>query len=914
MDSLFGPSRTTAPANAGPLSGYCTVVLHRGIEKAFGPEAGKADRQDAALADTAFTYGVPASVASIKGPSALAPGRLVRVPLGKSNKVATGVVIAVGDAALLNGLSPARVKPILEALPASLSPTLLALGQWLSGYYVAPLGMVFQAMMPASVKRAIGRKLVVFYQPLSAGPARDVAIEAATLTKPQAAAMAKLLAITPGQWPLTAKAISAIAEISLPMVKKFAQMRLLTATTRDVITAHSNPHALALNDSLMPTSVSTDDSHSNAEDAEMSDEVEESDVPDGLDAIGSGFSAPAVATSLRPTPNNQQQRAIDSILATAGHQSAFSESSAASSKPAATPSHGGFSVHLLRGVTGSGKTEVYLTLIERLFAQDPLATALVLVPEIALTPQTSRRFLARFGSDSVAVLHSGLSASQRSSEWARTAAGQVRLVVGARSAVFSPLNNLRLIVVDEEHDGSYKQDQLPRYHARDVAIKRAQFENCAILLGSATPSLESWYNATTPVLDGDKRPAKPRYVLHELTVRATGVPMPAVQVVDLREERKLRASGPAGWTGSMLHLIGPTLEYAIARTLSNNGQIMLLLNRRGYANYICCPDPKCGFVLQCNHCDATMVYHRSGVTEGYVRCHHCLTEHLLPRTCPLCTKRLNTFGMGTQRVEEELEKKFLRSHGIASGRTMLRADSDSMQRGSDYFDTLDRFARGEVRILLGTQMIAKGLDFPNVQLVGVINADTALDMPDFRASERTFQLISQVAGRAGRGGPGSGGGGGSGGSGGGDGGNGGNGNKGLVIVQTMNPTAPAVVLAQRHDFVTFATEELSLRRRVGLPPAGKMARVICRDRVEAKANDHALKLYEELEKHIGETVQLRGPMPCAISRIDDHYRIAVELTAATRGEIQRVLQAARAAGLLISDRSTAVDVDPVALL
>lgn len=900
MDSLFGPSRSSTPANggpnSGPLSGYCTVVLHRGIEKAFGPEAGKADRQDSALADTAFTYGIPASVASIKGPNALAPGRLVRVPLGKSNKVATGVVIAAGDATLLKGLSPSRVKPIFEALPASLSPTLLGLGQWLSGYYVAPLGMVLQAMMPASVKRAIGRKLVVFYQPLPPGPAREAAMLAAKLTKPRLAAFNKLIAISQGQWPLTAKAIAAIAEISLPMVKQFATLELLVATTRDVITAHSNPHALALGEHDQPAPASDD-----ASDATDTSDHSDSDAIAGLDAIGSGpatapKAAPNTTTNAapaRPIPNIQQQRAIDAILATAGHQPT-QPNSVAGAAPA--PAHGGFSVHLLRGVTGSGKTEVYLTLIERLFAQDPLATALVLVPEIALTPQTSRRFLARFGTDSVAVLHSGLSASQRSSEWARAAAGQVRLVVGARSAVFSPLNNLRLIVVDEEHDSSYKQDQLPRYHARDVAIKRAQLEQCAIVLGSATPSLESWHNATTKVSDGGKRPAKPRYTLHELTIRATGVPMPIVQVVDLREERKLRASGPAGWSASSLHLIGPTLEFAIARTLGVGGQVMLLLNRRGYANYICCPDPKCGFVLQCNHCDATMVYHRSGVTEGYVRCHHCLTEHLLPRTCPLCAKKLNTFGMGTQRVEEELEKKFLRSHGIASGRTMLRADSDSMQRGSDYFDTLDRFARGEVQILLGTQMIAKGLDFPNVQLVGVINADTALDMPDFRASERTFQLISQVAGRAGRGG--------------------GNGSaaKGLVIVQTMNPTAPAVVLAQKHDFVTFATEELALRQRVGLPPSGKMARVICRDKVEPKAMDHALKLYEELEKHIGDTVQLRGPMPCAISRIDDHYRIAVELTAATRGEIQRVLQAARAAGLLISDRSTAVDVDPVALL
>ncbi len=868
IDSLFGPSRSSRSggsrpaASAGPVSGYCAVVLHRGIERkpvrsggdgeSTGGRPGQPPSHPPApdlLVDTALTYAIPASMAPITGPNALVIGRLVRVPLGKSDKVATGVVVAVGGAELLGTLSPSRIKPLVELLPAAMAPSMLELGRWLGGYYVCPLGMVLQSMLPAAVKRAVGRKLTIYLQPVPPGPHRTEA--EAKLTSKQRAIWDEVLKISSEHWPLPAKAVAPLTKASGPMIKKLTAMGLLLTIEHDGFVAHSSPHAAALQAAAGP---------------------EAPEGPEGLDAIGAAAGpASAGQPALRPRLTEPQRRVVDALAG----------------------SLGSFGVHLIRGVTGSGKTEVYLSLIERMLAADSSRTALVLVPEIALTPQTSRRFLGRFGSDSVAVLHSGLTSSQRSSEWSRASTGTVKLVVGARSAVFAPLPNLGLVVVDEEHDTSYKQDQLPRYHARDVAIKRAQLEGCPIVLGSATPSLESWYNAITPASPG----AKPRYTLHELGTRATGAPMPDVQIVDLREERKLRASGPEGWSASALHLIGPTLEAGIARTLAAGGQVMLLLNRRGYANYICCPDPKCGYVLHCDHCDATMVYHRAGVTSGYVRCHHCLTELLPPTKCPLCTRRLNTFGMGTQRVEEELERKFLSSHGIVSGQTMLRADSDTMASGNDYFDTLDRFAAGEVRILLGTQMIAKGLDFPNVQLVGIINADTALDMPDFRASERTFQLVSQVAGRAGRGTAA-----------------GGTFAAGKVIVQTMSPQAPAVVLAQKHDFVTFAAQELLLRQRVGLPPVGKMARVICRDLIESKARDRALEAYNELERHAGEVVLLRGPMACAISRIDDHYRFAVELTAMSRGEIQRVLAAARAAGLLVSDHQTAVDVDPVALL
>jgi primosomal protein N' (replication factor Y) len=531
-----------------------------------------------------------------------------------------------------------------------------------------------------------------------------------------------------------------------------------------------------------------------------------------------------------------------------------------------------FAVHLLHGVTGSGKTEVYLAAIEQVLARGE--SAIVLVPEISLTPQTAGRFLSRFGAQGVAVLHSGLTQAQRNQQWSAVASGAARVIVGARSAIFAPTpGKVGLIVVDEEHDTSYKQDQLPRYHARDVAIKRAQIEGRPVLLGSATPSLESFHNAT-----------EGRFTLSTMLTRPGGMRLPRVIVVDLVEERRKRP-----WTERHVRLLGPTLEGALRKTLADGAQAILLLNRRGFANYICCPDHRCGWVLTCDDCDATMVFHKDRRLErgGTVRCHHCLAEKLLPASCPMCEKKASVFGLGTQRVEEELARELPE---LIPGDTLLRLDGDTMRAGRDYFHALERFRSGTARVLLGTQMVAKGLDFPGVRLVGVVHADTAINMPDFRAAERTFQLVSQVAGRAGR-----------------------SGTPGVVIVQTLEPNSPAIRHAARHDYEGFAREELAQRREAALPPTTRMARIVVRDEDYTAASARAADLEAALRAHAA-TVFARGPMPCPLSRLAGKHRIAIELTAQRASDLQVALTALRNLGLVKSDEATAVDVDPVAML
>ncbi|MEZ6317429.1 MAG: primosomal protein N' [Phycisphaerales bacterium] len=537
-----------------------------------------------------------------------------------------------------------------------------------------------------------------------------------------------------------------------------------------------------------------------------------------------------------------------------------------------------FAVHLLRGVTGSGKTEVYLRLIDRVLAAGK--SAIVLVPEIALTPQTAGRFLDRFAHHGVAVLHSGLSASARHRQWRSAASGAARVIVGARSAVFAPAPNLGLIVVDEEHDQGYKQDQLPRYHARDVAVKRAHLLNIPVLLGSATPALESWLNAK-----------RGRYALWELPTRVAGARLPKVHIVDLLQERRTRRE-QAGRDPRTLESIGPTLAAALERTLDAGGQAILLLNRRGYASYVACPDTACGWSLGCDHCDVKMVVHGvDGARGRHVRCHHCLAAQLVPKACPVCGKQTIGLGAGTQRVERELEQRFGTTCGLVEGDTLVRVDSDTMNKASDYFDVLERFGRGEVKVILGTQMVAKGLDYPNVRLVGVINADTAMALPDFRAAERTFQLVSQVAGRTGRGEL-----------------------PGEVIVQTTNPAEPAIRLAAAHDYPTFADRELEFRAASRLPPAWRMVRVVVRDEDVGKAESQAAAIAKACRERAGEGVIVQGPAPCPISRVAGFFRFGVELSARSPKEMQDVLAELRGEGVVRSDAHTAVDVDPVALL
>lgn len=791
MSTLFGQLEP-----AGAAGRFVRVAVERAIERSAGE---------------GLTYSA--------GEEALEVGERVEVPLGRGDRAAAGIVVATGGTELLEGLSPGRVKRILRRTGSRLPGNLVSLAQWMSEYYVAPLGMVLATMMPAAVKRAVGRRTTVLLEPAPPSEAAQV-LASERLPPTVAAAWAGVTSLGPSGLPMEPRALAhRVGARNLGPINRLVRLGLLREVERESVRTRTPP----------------------------------------WEQLSVEQTAPA---SGGPTPTPAQT----SIVAGVGE------------------ALGRFGVHLLRGVTGSGKTEVYLRLIERVLTSG--GSALVLVPEIALTPQTAGRFIDRFkdGISPVAVLHSGLSASQRHRQWAMAASGEARVVVGARSAVFAPLDRLGLIVVDEEHDASgYKQDQVPRYNARDVAIKRGQVEGCPVLLGSATPSLESWANATGH--------GPGRYRLWELSERVGGGRLPSVECVDMIEERRRREAG-----ASRLDLVGPTLAKAVRTTLAEGGQVILLLNRRGYSTYVCCTDSRCGWVLQCDDCDAAMVVHRSGrLPRGeLVRCHHCLAERLLPQTCPVCARQVVELGTGTQQAEEEVERRFGPEFGLERGRSLVRVDSDTMRTGRDYFDSLARFARGEVRVLLGTQMIAKGLDFPNVRLVGVLNADTALSIPDFRAAERTFQLVSQVAGRAGRGSA-----------------------PGRVIVQSINPREPAIELAARHDFVSFAESELRLRRASGLPPATRMARVVVRDEDLEKArrrSDDLSAAIIEAARGLGAPVRIMGPMPCPIARVAGHHRIGIELIAPRATDLHRTLARVRERGLVTSDAHTAVDMDPVALL
>ena len=540
---------------------------------------------------------------------------------------------------------------------------------------------------------------------------------------------------------------------------------------------------------------------------------------------------------------------------------------------------GGFSVNLLMGVTGSGKTEIYLQCIRQVIAAG--RQAIVLVPEIALTPQTVRRFTARFGR--VAILHSGLSQTDRHRYWQQISAGNADVVVGARSAIFAPTPRLGMIVVDEEHEASYKQDNAPRYHDRDVAVMRAKLENIPIILGSATPSLETFHKIT----EESAIAGRPYHMLN-LPRRVRGLQLPQIELIDLANERRMRKG---------IHLFSQRLEHLLKSTAAAGHQAIILLNRRGYSNFVYCSS--CQEPVHCKYCDATMTYHRTvasgassstteaGVHTGQLHCHYCLAVQPLPQTCPQCGKKVSLFGLGTQRVEEELARKI-------PGLRFARVDSDSMHSAKEYEALLGKFARGEIQVMLGTQMIAKGLDYPNVTLVGVISGDTALALPDFRAAERTFQLITQVAGRAGRGD-----------------------NPGRVVLQTFLPTDPAIQAALRHDFLGFAKSELPHRRETGLPPFGRMVRIVLRDQDLEKLQRRSEELASQVGAAIasqGNLVAMKGPMPAAINRIAGYFRFQILLNAARAESLQRVLAAVRAEGHLAQNDRIAVDVDPVSLL
>ena len=476
---------------------------------------------------------------------------------------------------------------------------------------------------------------------------------------------------------------------------------------------------------------------------------------------------------------------------------------------------GGFAPFLLHGVTGSGKTEVYLQLIAR--ARSLGRGALVLVPEIALTPQLSGRFRARFGED-VALLHSGLSDAERHAEWTRLRRGLARICVGVRSAIFAPVQDLSVLVVDEEHDPSFKQEDGPPYHARDLSVVRAKLENAVLVLGSATPSLETLDHAR-----------QGRYRTLTLPSRIDDRPMPEVEVVDLS---RLRQKGE----GDLPGLISPRLSAALSETLAAGQQAILFLNRRGYETLVLCP--ACGEEARCTECSVSLTHH---ARRGVLLCHYCGRVEPAASRCPRCGGARGGVGVGTEQVEEAVRALFPRAR-------VGRLDRDTVSSADDTAAVLARFANRELDVLVGTQMVTKGHDFPGVTLVGVVLADTALALPDFRAAERTFQLLAQVAGRAGRGA-----------------------DKGRVLIQTFNPRTPAVACAASHDFLGFAAGELERRRTLSYPPFGRMLAVRI-EGSEAGARRCAEALARAARPALSPKVAMLGPAPAALERLRGLYR------------------------------------------
>ena len=519
----------------------------------------------------------------------------------------------------------------------------------------------------------------------------------------------------------------------------------------------------------------------------------------------------------------------------------------------------GQSVVLLHGITGSGKTEVYLRAIEEVVASG--MGAVMLVPEVALTPQMVQTFTSRLG-DGVAVLHSGLSQGERFERWQRLKQGEVRIAVGARSAVFAPVRNPGIIIVDEEHENTYKQsDGSPKYHARDVALARGRLEGCPVVLGSATPSVESYFKA----LSGE-------YRLVEMKSRVNDLPLPETFVVDMREELKMGNRS----------IFSRALKDEAAGAISRGEQVILFLNRRGFSTFVLCRE--CGFVMRCPDCDVSLTYHAS----GWLKCHYCGHARKIPDVCPNCGGRyVRLFGAGTERVEDEAKRCFPNAR-------ILRMDLDTTSRKGSHEAIVRAFSRGEADVLVGTQMVAKGLDFPNVTVVGVVSADITLNLPDFRSCERTFQLITQVAGRAGRGR-----------------------RPGKVIVQTYDPDHYSISTACRQDYPAFYETEIVFRREAGYPPFTFLAGITFWSRGEAEGAKMAREAADVLGRWAVPGLHVLGPSPAPFSRMRGWHRWQVVLKSEARealSESCRTLVMDLDRRLRNSGVRVTIDIDPVSML
>jgi primosomal protein N' (replication factor Y) len=826
--------------------------------------------------DRAFTYELGGLEAEV--------GARVMVPFGGQRLV--GVVVGLHDVAPADDVEVKRVQEVMDEA-ALLPDELMELGKWVAAYYCAPLGEVLRGMMPltAEVRRQWVYKIGEQGRKVLYEGAKGSSRRSKLSVEDQNREYAVLNYLESGEAGKTAtirSATGANKALLDAMVKKKWLVREPLAEVRDarrvesvaVLEEQETPSDAAgkrlpkLNENQLAVMAELAGCGGRELVRSLRGRMRESGVPEST--LGTLVKRGLVrleetAQAFHVTGLQQEGKKF-------AHEHVLNEAQTeALGTIVAAMEKGGFRPHLLYGITGSGKTAVYVAAMQRALAAGK--SALLLVPEIGLTPGTAAQMVAAFGGD-VALLHSQLTPDERAEQWHRIRRGEARVVIGTRSAVFAPMPELGLILVDEEHDGSYKQEETPRYHGRDVAVMRGKLLGCTVVLGSATPSLESWQNAE-----------RGRYARVEILARVEARPLPKVEMIDMREE--FRETGQE-------QLFSRRLIEETQATIDRGEQVVILINRRGYSFVVMCRS--CGEKLECENCAISLTYHKGGEEQSLhgearvgqrLECHYCGYRRTVPKACPKCqSEHLYYLGAGSEQGEERLQELF-------PGARIGRMDRDTVRSRGDMERLLGKLQSGEINLLVGTQMIAKGHDFHGVTLVGVVGADFALSLPDFRAAERVFQLITQVSGRAGRGEL-----------------------PGKVLVQTYQPDHYVNQFAREHDYTGFAARELYFRRAMRYPPFSVLANVIIQSERLEEVLEWSTKLGRWLQQRKLEGVRVLGPAAAPNSRLKRIYRYHLVLKADRRD----VLGAALRELLAVVDReeiprrSVVVDVDPMHLM
>ncbi len=786
-----------------------------------------------------LTYAVPGSLA-------VEPGRRVQVPLG--TRRATGIVLE-----RVSKPEPGfKIREILKVLDSQpvLSAGLLELGRWVSNYYLAPPGEVYRAMLPLLPETRRTRRVVL----TEAGRARIRELDASLLPEGRESPEAALLRFAAGRGEIPAETLA--RRFPGGLVETLLKQGFFTIHEAEAQRGRKLIYGVRLRGPVP------------AEPPPLSPVARR--IVEALTQAGAVEDHRELLKSARGTLGNLKTLARRGVIDLLEQQArpGFATTEAAPELSgnqiavfqglAARLEEKKFHAVLLHGVTASGKTEIYLRLIAR--SLELGRPAVMLVPEIALTPAVQSQFLARFPG-AVAVLHSGMRDTSRHEAWWRARRGEAKIVLGTRSAIFAPVEKPGVIIVDEEHESSYKQEETPRYHGRDVAVVRAQLEGALVVLGSATPSLESYSNAQ-----------QGKYQLATLTERIAGRPLAAVEIVDMRDEfRETHSQIP----------ISRRLREEIEEQLRSGGQTMILLNRRGYSWFLLCRS--CGQSERCRNCSISLTFHKR---QNRLVCHYCGFTAPVPAKCGTCGgEYLHFVGEGTEKLEDKFAEMF-------PGARVARLDRDAARRPEHFHKILEDFRAGRVQILVGTQLIAKGHDFAGVTLVGVVSADTMLALPDFRSAERTFQLLTQAAGRAGRGDA-----------------------PGRVLVQTFYPAHYAIQLAAQQDYPAFYKKEINFRRVLRYPPAAALANIIAQDKRLERAAGIASSIGRFLEGSNGR-LKVLGPNPAPLARIKGMYRIQFILKSGSRSELHGVLDrlAAEIDRLGIPPRAVIIDPDPLNLM